>query len=109
MITSSIDTRYIDLRLPHHTWPRIRHGHPPRAYDIAFFVFGPFPPPVDTRVVAQSPDRQCVICLTYEKTHAFMPCGHLCVCEECGMRAFEERHACPVCRAVATQCRVIYS
>ena len=61
------------------------------------------------RLVAQSPDRQCVICLTNEKTHAFMPCGHLCVCEVCGKRAFQERHACPVCRAGATECRVIYS
>ena len=63
----------------------------------------------DARVEAQSQDRACVVCLTYEKTHAFMPCGHLCVCEECGMRAFEESHACPVCRAVATECRVIFS
>ena len=79
------------------------------------FEYGPFPPPAavapppDPRVKAQSPDRACVVCMTYEKTHAFMPCGHLCVCEVCSKRAFQERHACPVCHAGATERRVIYS
>jgi len=43
---------------------------------------------------------ECVVCLSGENTHAFVPCGHKCVCRECaaGAGGFA---ACPVCRGPA--------
>lgn len=36
----------------------------------------------------------CIACVTNPKDHAFVKCGHLCVCESCAVRL----EACPVCR-----------
>ena len=45
----------------------------------------------------------CVVCLDAERTHAFLPCGHRCVCEGClGLSH------CPICRAVATGTLRVY-
>ena len=30
--------------------------------------------------------KECCVCLTNLRCHAFMPCGHRCVCEKCGDR-----------------------
>ena len=37
----------------------------------------------------------CIVCFVNPKTHAAVPCGHLCACGECSARLRE----CPVCRA----------
>ena len=36
----------------------------------------------------------CCICLERRSTHAFVPCGHKCVCKECGDAVMK----CPHCR-----------
>lgn len=38
----------------------------------------------------------CVICLQAPRSHAFAPCGHLCLCEGCTIRTNCVR--CPLCR-----------
>ena len=38
---------------------------------------------------------ECVVCLDAPATHAFVPCGHKCVCGPCGRQLGE----CPKCRA----------
>ena len=46
------------------------------------------------------------VCLEAEKKHAFVPCGHLCVCEGCAtaiMSGPAAERRCPVCRAEAAQ------
>lgn len=49
-------------------------------------------------------EQLCVVCLTKPKTHAFVPCGHRCVCASCGPNLCRETGAsCPVCRAPAQQ------
>ena len=52
---------------------------------------------------------ECVICLGERPTHAFVPCGHRCICSECseiGLQAGGIR-TCAVCRAeVASIIRV---
>jgi len=60
--------------------------------------------------ITEAPDRlasceqMCVVCLTAPKTHAFVPCGHRCVCASCGSNLCREtRASCPVCRAPAQQ------
>lgn len=46
-------------------------------------------------------EDQCVVCLSAEKTHAFVPCGHRCVCRSCGSELLKEARPCPICRAQA--------
>ncbi|XP_014661585.1 PREDICTED: uncharacterized protein LOC106804774 [Priapulus caudatus] len=51
----------------------------------------------DTESSQEDPDRfLCVICQDGEKTVLFLPCRHLCVCEECGTKALAQK--CPMCR-----------
>jgi hypothetical protein len=43
----------------------------------------------------------CVVCLTNKSTYAFVPCGHLALCEECAGKfdEFEQLESkCPICR-----------
>lgn len=42
----------------------------------------------------------CVVCLTSPKDSALLPCGHLCVCYDCGasLRLNPLRNRCPLCR-----------
>lgn len=40
----------------------------------------------------------CAICMSNAKTHAFLPCGHLCVCEKCAYETLERTATCPICR-----------
>ena len=43
---------------------------------------------------------ECTICLSEPRTHAFFPCGHLCVCETCAQACLQgARPACPQCLA----------
>jgi len=41
-------------------------------------------------------DNLCLICITNEKNMAFIPCGHLCICEECSKKYKEDK--CIICR-----------
>lgn len=46
--------------------------------------------------------ESCVVCWASPKTHAFVPCGHRCVCADCGNAVVAQAHAaCPLCRTVA--------
>jgi len=51
--------------------------------------------------------KLCVICFDGEKTHAFIPCGHFCVCENCAER-LKDNGDCPVCRAKIVQVNKIF-
>lgn len=65
------------------------------------------PPPQDEPVLPLSNDvddgSECVMCLDAPKTMAFVPCGHMCVCESCS-ESIEPRGSrrCPMCRAVTS-------
>lgn len=41
---------------------------------------------------------QCVVCMLHERNTACVPCGHVCVCEECGKQEVIGS-SCPMCRA----------
>jgi hypothetical protein len=45
---------------------------------------------------AADDEELCVICLDAAKSHAIVPCGHQCVCEDCGKSLMGK--PCPVCR-----------
>ena len=51
------------------------------------------------RDVAQS---ECCVCLDEAKSHAFVPCGHLCVCAGCAESIMSSlKKECPSCRGPA--------
>mmetsp|Transcript_29967 Transcript_29967/g.45432 ORF Transcript_29967/g.45432 Transcript_29967/m.45432 type:complete len:445 (-) Transcript_29967:47-1381(-) len=60
--------------------------------------------------------KECVICMENPKTHAFVPCGHLALCQECAQRP-PYRHQCrpescgmkcPICRKESTLIMKVY-
>jgi hypothetical protein len=50
-------------------------------------------------------EENCAICLTDKKDTAILPCGHLCLCGECGRRLklTPSRAFCPLCRAQVSE------
>ena len=48
--------------------------------------------------------EHCVICLEKEPKVLFCNCGHLCICEKCLVRRFDN---CPVCKKENTILRII--
>ncbi len=52
--------------------------------------------------------NECVICLGPPKTHAFIPCGHLCVCGSCAATSIERSDSCPLCRKRAIRVSQIF-
>lgn len=44
-------------------------------------------------------DDSCVICMDHERSHAFVPCGHLIICNECAQKPCYVRAEapCPLC------------
>jgi hypothetical protein len=54
------------------------------------------------RAVVDEAETECVVCMDETRSHAFVPCGHRCVCEECsGVLMATAQPRCPVCRAPA--------
>lgn len=56
-------------------------------------------------------DLYCVVCLTHAKTHAFVPCGHRCVCAGCSKEVLRGsgKAECPVCRTRANGALQIFT
>ena len=57
-----------------------------------------------------SADFVCKVCYAEARTHACIPCGHLCLCLDCANRLWEcpELPGCPVCRNLVTEFQRIY-
>ena len=52
-------------------------------------------------------EKTCIICMDNNLTHAFIECGHKCVCKECGDNILSSSQKCPICRAnVKSQIRI---
>ncbi len=52
----------------------------------------------------------CCVCLRARRDHAFLPCGHRCVCGPCGrMVSRREGPRCPMCRARIQSVQQIYT
>lgn len=47
---------------------------------------------------AKSEAKECTVCQENPSTHAFIPCGHRCVCEDCKEEVRNSKK-CPMCRA----------
>lgn len=48
--------------------------------------------------VKDSESKECLVCLDTEKDTVIMPCGHLCICGDCGKDLIKNKYTCPVCR-----------
>lgn len=54
---------------------------------------------------------QCVVCIDRPASHAFLPCGHRCICEKCSVHMKREWHGgkrCPMCKKKAKSVLQIY-
>jgi hypothetical protein len=40
----------------------------------------------------------CIACMTKPSTHAFVPCGHFCMCDGCSSKSMDIGAHCPMCR-----------
>ncbi len=50
--------------------------------------------------------NQCSVCLEHKRLMVCVPCGHLCICEECKSRVTK----CPICREDIRECiHIFYS
>ena len=56
--------------------------------------------PKEKSVAKAMEDNKCVVCLDNQVTHAYIPCGHLCVCGDCvaNYNTSSENNHCPLCR-----------
>ena len=50
-------------------------------------------------------NTKCCICIDSNKTHAFVPCGHQCVCGNCAIGL----QLCPICRVNIENILKIYN
>ena len=52
--------------------------------------------------------KECVVCKESKKGYAFLPCGHMCVCEGCAASIQGQDRKCPLCRGVSTSIMKIF-
>eukprot|EP00347_Sterkiella_histriomuscorum_P003446 403364265 len=50
-------------------------------------------------LIEEGEDKVCLICLSEPRNTIIMPCGHLCVCSDCGDKLNQKNQNCPICRA----------
>lgn len=59
------------------------------------------------RIETLTDDQRCVVCVTNPKEVIVLPCGHVCLCEDC---AVQINSVCPVCRTdIRTKAPAYYS
>jgi len=54
-------------------------------------------------------EELCAVCLACPRTHAFVPCGHRCVCAQCGDAVTRDSALCPICRGPARHVLQIFT
>ena len=52
--------------------------------------------------LAEDRRTKCAVCLVNNKNSIFMPCGHVCTCEECADAVVNTDGQCPMCRTDIT-------
>lgn len=57
---------------------------------------------------SEESDNICVVCMTEPSVHAFIPCGHRCVCVGCSESIMDDDAKCPICRRPANVCTRIF-
>jgi hypothetical protein len=57
---------------------------------------------------APGADMECVVCMEHVKTHALVPCYHMCVCSGCAEKVVNELGTCPLCNASAARAQRVW-
>lgn len=65
--------------------------------------------PSKAAVPVDDSGEDCSICLAAPKSHAFVPCGHRCVCSDCAAEVIRSAQGCPLCRAPVTTSLQIFT
>ena len=70
----------------------------------------PSAPPIAAAAASREGEEEnlCCICLVNPRTHAFVPCGHRCVCVDCTTGVMDNSRRCPMCRTAASGALVVY-
>jgi hypothetical protein len=64
---------------------------------------------VDCSLQPDMAQSECCVCLDEAKSHAFVPCGHLCVCAGCAESIISSlKKECPSCRCPAAHVMKIF-
>jgi hypothetical protein len=50
------------------------------------------------KAVNEAIDKECLVCLSENASSIIMPCGHMCICRDCGEKLKSKKYTCPVCR-----------
>lgn len=56
-------------------------------------------------------DRMCTVCINAESNQVFIPCGHICCCEDCAnhiMRESGNVKKCPICKGEISSMYKVY-
>ena len=64
-------------------------------------------PKLETKAGA-AVDAECCVCMEFEKSHVFIPCGHVCVCQGCAEQVMASSKECPMCRKVSISFYRVY-
>mmetsp|Transcript_42466 Transcript_42466/g.76082 ORF Transcript_42466/g.76082 Transcript_42466/m.76082 type:complete len:228 (+) Transcript_42466:2-685(+) len=93
---AEVEMALVALHEKQDVWTEGMGSRPADAADECADTEGSSPPGADQRL--------CVVCLDATQTHAFVPCGHRCVCAECANKVFNQVSAtCPICRTAVDQ------
>jgi hypothetical protein len=73
----------------------------PRVSSARASASEPVAAPVTPVTTAEQAQPECIICLTGRPSHAIIPCGHRCLCDDAACTAAfqpSRRAKCPLCR-----------
>jgi hypothetical protein len=78
-------------------------SHSPSA-GVDYSNIAPKPAKEEDVPKAATPSTACIFCLTYERSHMIIPCGHTVACVLCAHTAKHQlqKEECPVCRTHCT-------
>ena len=51
------------------------------------------------KIYEDEAEVDCIVCFANEKNVVLVPCGHYCLCNDCGNTLLNTTNICPLCRA----------
>jgi hypothetical protein len=66
----------------------------------------PSPPHIDP--THSTTEDWCIVCVERPRETVILPCGHMCVCVECGHKLKSQHYSCPFCRKAIADIVKVY-